>query len=136
MVYQMSLAEIEYLLAAIYMAEESTERQVDVKALREEIEPYLANSPEPEREFLHALESRQFITTKGADKPRKAGFFWITERGFQAAIEARKRGYTWPPKIFKRQAHRPDLLVTADHASTSFPELRFLGKRTSVTAFL
>jgi hypothetical protein len=94
----MGYATIEYLLAAVDKAGASRERQVDVAALREEVSPYLNNSPPTTRAMLNALEFRNLITTKEADSAQKAGFFWITDRGLEVAIEARMRGFTWPPK--------------------------------------
>jgi hypothetical protein len=94
----MGYATVKYLLAATDKAGASRERQVDVAALREEVSPYLNNSPPTTRAMLNTLEFRNLITTKGADSAQKAGFFWITERGLEVAIEARMRGFTWPPK--------------------------------------
>ena len=102
MVYGLSYGEIDYLLAAIHVAGESTERRVDADVLLREVEPNDyedALAREFHREHLWTLESRKMITTKGAGKAYRVGFFWITERGFEAAIEARKQGYSWPPKL-------------------------------------
>ncbi len=31
------------------------------------------------------------VAMKGAGRPDKAGFFWVTEKGFEVAVAARKR---------------------------------------------
>jgi hypothetical protein len=99
MVYGLTYGQIMYLLAAIHLAGGSTATQVDAVAVREEVHHDKRASRELAPEMEYPLWHRGMITTKGAGRVDKAGVFWVTEKGFEVAVEARKRGYSWPPKL-------------------------------------
>ncbi len=98
MVYGLSYGAILYLLAAIHIAEGNLEQQLDTAAVRKELgfEDREGRENVPGAERLLAF--RGMITSRGAGRINKTRFFWITEKGLEAAIEARKQGYSWPPK--------------------------------------
>ena len=98
-VYGLSYEQLMYLLAAIHLAGGSTETQVDAAAVREEVGYDKRASSEVAPVMEYPLWHRDLITTKGAGRVDKAGVFWVTEKGFEVAVEARKRGYSWPPKL-------------------------------------
>ena len=99
MVYGLSYGQIMYLLAAIHLAGGSTETQVDAAAVREEVSHDKRASREVAPVMEYPLWHRDMITTKGAGRVDKAGVFWVTEKGFDVAVEARKRGFSWPLKL-------------------------------------
>jgi hypothetical protein len=96
MVYGLNYGQIMYLLAAIHLAGESTATQVDATAVREEVSHDERASREVAPVMEYPLWHSGMITTKGAGRVDKAGVFWVTEKGFKVAVEARKQGYYWP----------------------------------------
>ena len=99
MVYGLNYSQIMYLLAASHLARESTATQVDATAVREEVRYDKRASREVAPVMEYPLWHRGMITTKGAGRVDKAGVFWVTRKGFEVAVEARKQGYFWPPEL-------------------------------------
>lgn len=99
MVYGLNYSQIMYLLAASHLAGESTATQVDATAVREEVHYDKRASREVAPVMEYPLWHRGMITTKGAGRVDKAGVFWVTRKGFDVAVEARKQGYFWPPEL-------------------------------------
>lgn len=99
-VYGLSYGQIIYLMAAIHLAGESADTHLVVGEVRQEVGFDESWSREQAPNVEYPLWHRGMITTKGAGRPDKAGFFWVTKKGFEVAVEARKRGCSWPPHAY------------------------------------